>query len=526
MTVSDVWEQIRNALHYRWRDFSARTYVKELRQSRKLVLFIVFVALLLDNMLMTVIVPIVPDYIIAMDNSNKEPPAHDLNDNCTLVHVNSTSMPIYAICFNETTNTTEIVPPTTGAGSPKSEFQKQEDNVKIGLLFASKAFFQLLANPIVGPLTNRFGYSLPMFTGFAIMFASTLVFAFGETYVVLLVARSIQGVGSSCSSVAGMGMLAQRYSGNEERGTAMGIALAGLAFGVLIGPPFGGIMYDFCGKESAFYALAALALADGLLQLFVLSPGINKEAEMEGTPLCTLLRDPYILIAAGAITFGNMGIALLEPSLPIWMIDNMTVSKWQIGAIFLPASFSYLISTNIFGPWGYKIGRWLCSLCGMILAGVAMVTIPLAKSVPHLIAPNFMLGFAVGMVDATMMPIMGYLVDIRHVSVYGSVYAIADVAFCVGFAIGPSLSGELVHVIGFPWFLRIVALMGFAYAPLCYFLRDPPAREDKMSILMEERLPVSYTTHKIQQQSTLTYNSIQDDGYHTMADEMEYTAGE
>ena len=40
------------------------------------------------------------------------------------------------------------------------------------------------------------------------------------------------------------------------------------------------------------------------------------------------------------------------------------------------------------------------------------------------------------MVDSSMMPIMGYLVDLRHVSVYGSVYAIADVAFCLGFAIG------------------------------------------------------------------------------------------
>lgn len=37
-----------------------------------------------------------------------------------------------------------------------------------------------------------------------------------------------------------------------------------------------------------------------------------------------------------------------------------------------------------------------------------------------------------------MMAIMGYLVDIRHASVYGSVYAIADVALCMGFAIGDS----------------------------------------------------------------------------------------
>ena len=62
MTVSDVWEQLRNAFHYKWRDFSARTCVKDLRQSRKLVLFIVFVALLLDNMLMTVIGKILSFY--------------------------------------------------------------------------------------------------------------------------------------------------------------------------------------------------------------------------------------------------------------------------------------------------------------------------------------------------------------------------------------------------------------------------------------------------------------------------------
>lgn len=43
------------------------------------------------------------------------------------------------------------------------------------------------------------------------------------------------------------------------------------------------------------------------------------------------------------------------------------------------------------------------------------------------------------MVDSSMMPMLGYLVDIRHTSIYGSVYAIGDVAFCVGFAVGKLL---------------------------------------------------------------------------------------
>lgn len=37
---------------------------------------------------------------------------------------------------------------------------------------------------------------------------------------------------------------------------------------------------------------------------------------------------------------------------------------------------------------------------------------------------------------------MGHLVDLRHTSVYGSVYAIADVAFCMGFAVGMSVREE------------------------------------------------------------------------------------
>jgi DHA1 family solute carrier family 18 vesicular amine transporter 1/2 len=41
-----------------------------------------------------------------------------------------------------------------------------------------------------------------------------------------------------------------------------------------------------------------------------------------------------------------------------------------------------------------------------------------------------------GMVDSAMMPLLGYLVDLRHTSVYGSVYAIGDISFCVGYALG------------------------------------------------------------------------------------------
>lgn len=177
-----------------------------------------------------------------------------------------------------------------------------------------------------------------------------------------------------------------------------------------------------------------------------------------------------------------MGIAMIEPSLPIWMLNTMKSENWQLGAAFLPASISYLIGTNVFGRLSHRIGRWLCAMIGLIIIAISLICVPLATTIYGLILPNTGLGFAIGMVDSTMMPTMGYLVDIRHSSVYGSVYAIADVAFCMGFALGPAFSGLIVSAIGFPWMLVCIALLSLAYAPLMILLRNPPVKDENIVI--------------------------------------------
>lgn len=393
------------------------------------------------------------------------------------------------ICFNDSEWRNVTV--TTVAPDRSSH---EADSVEVGLLFACKAVMQLITNPFIGPITNRIGYTIPMFSGFTIMMISTTIFAFGETPAVLFIARAVQGIGSSCSSVAGMGMIASYYPDDQERGNAMGIALGGLAMGVLVGPPFGGVMYEFAGKETPFLILAAMALFGGCLQLIALRPKIHPESQ-EGTAFKELLSDPYILLCAGAVTFGNMGIAMMEPSLPIWMHRTMHASEWQQGVAFLPASISYLIGTNIFGPLAHKIGRWLSALIGMFIIAGCCFAIPFSRRLGHLIAPNFGMGFALGMVDSSMMPHLGYLVDLRHVSVYGSVYAIADVAFCLGFAIGPALGGTIVERIGFRWMLWIIGIVNLLYAPLLWFLRNPPGREEKMGLILRDQCPVKYVTY-------------------------------
>ncbi|KAB0405752.1 hypothetical protein E2I00_001593, partial [Balaenoptera physalus] len=427
-------------------------------------------------------------------------------DNSTVVAGNSTGRLQGALLHEATTQRTVTNRSTAPSDCPSGDKDLLNENVQVGLLFASKATVQLLTNPFIGLLTNR---SLPpgIFASHSLIriwktkAGEKAMFAFSRSYVFLLIARSLQGIGSSCSSVAGMGMLASVYTDDEERGNAMGIALGGLAMGVLVGPPFGSVLYEFVGKTAPFLVLAALVLLDGAIQLFVLQPSRVQPESQKGTPLATLLKDPYILIAAGSICFANMGIAMLEPALPIWMMETMCSHKWQLGVAFLPASISYLLGTNIFGILAHKMGRWLCALLGMIIVGISILCIPLAKNIYGLIAPNFGVGFAIGMVDSSMMPIMGYLVDLRHVSVYGSVYAIADVAFCMGYAIGPSAGGAIAKAIGFPWLMTIIGIIDILFAPLCFFLRSPPAKEEKMAILMDHNCPIKtkmYTQNNIQ----------------------------
>ncbi|KAG9344615.1 hypothetical protein JZ751_011287 [Albula glossodonta] len=468
------------------REFSLLRWLREGRQSRRLILLIVFIALLLDNMLLTV----VADEGGVVVRNHTAPPQPTSGTFQTIVSLYDNSTRVIGGASDVTTlrpesHATYTTPAPRNATTPdpdcpKGTEQLLNENVKVGLLFASKATVQLITNPFIGPLTNRIGYQIPMFAGFCIMFISTIMFAFSKSYTLLFLARSLQGVGSSCSSVAGMGMLASVYTDDEERGNAIGIALGGLAMGVLVGPPFGSVMYEFVGKTAPFLILAVLAVLDG-----------------------------------GSICFANMAIAMLEPALPIWMMETMCSRKWQLGVAFVPASISYLIGTNIFGVLAHKMGRWLCALIGMLLVGISILCVPFAKNIYGLIAPNFGVGFAIGMVDSSMMPIMAYLVDLRHVSVYGSVYAIADVAFCMGFALGPSAGGAIARGIGFPWLMTIIGVVDILFAPLCFFLRSPPGREEKMAILMDHNCPVK----------TRMYNT-QDPQHYQMEDGMETESDE
>lgn len=140
-----------------------RNKINEDKIQKRLVLCIVSIALLLDNMLYMVIVPIMPTYLrrIKAYRITKE--------NVEIKFLNGT---LY--------NHTKII-------------YKGEDEA-LGYMFAIKAIVQLLVNPFSGTLIDRIGYEMPLIIGLLVLFTSTAIFALGRSYSLLFFARSLQGM--------------------------------------------------------------------------------------------------------------------------------------------------------------------------------------------------------------------------------------------------------------------------------------------------------------------------------------------
>ena len=464
------------------------TKVHEPAAQRKLILVIVSIALLLDNMLYMVIVPIIPDYLREIGTWGEEP--------------------------NRT------IP------GPRDHHGQESAT---GFLFASKAIVQLMVNPFSGALIDKIGYDIPMMIGLTIMFFSTAVFACGSSYSVLFFARSLQGAGSAFADTAGLAMIADRFTEENERSRALGIALAFISFGCLVAPPFGGALYQFAGKEVPFLILALVCLLDGLMLLLVMKPiaeqiKASQEYKPPSIPIYKLLMDPYIAVCAGALLMSNVALAFLEPTISLWMEDNLTTDNWKIGMIWLPAFFPHVLGVVITVKMArlYPQHTWLMAAVGLALEGFCCFLIPISTSYQMLMIPICGICFGIALIDTALLPTLGYLVDVRYVSVYGSIYAIADISYSVAYAVGPIIAGGVVEAIGFTALNIGIAFSNLLYAPVLIYLKhiyDFKPFETEANILMSDPPNKEYQTYTMQDQTRvdgnyknhLEYQSYQDD---------------
>ena len=476
--------------------------IQDPNKQRRLVLVIVCIVLLLDNMLYMVIVPIIPIYLQGQGNKN---PCKKANADGQYLFNNKTCE---FVRYDDLLNNK-----TLRANFPLTAFhgQNAEEDARVGILFASKAIVQLFFSPFAGTVIDKFGYDRPMLFGLSILFVSTAIFAFGESYNILFMARSLQGVGSAFADTSGLAMIADRYKEDSARTKAQGIALAFISFGCLFAPPFGGILYEYCGKAMPFLVLAFIALIDGLMLRFVMTPVHQERAIIKstsglpkGTPIYLLILDPYIALCAGALVMANVSLAFLEPTIALWMEKTFFANEVQIGMVWLPAFFPHVLGVYVAVQLAkrFPTKQWLVTAVGLALEGFSCLLVPFCTSYAAVIFPLMIDCFGIALVDTAILPTLAYLVDVRHVSVYGSVYAIADFSYSLAYAFGPIVAGWINGRFGFTTMNVGIFVSNIVYAPLLIFLKNiykyKPFEED-----MEDDNMVS---HRKNSQNHMSYH--------------------
>ncbi|XP_044755345.1 synaptic vesicular amine transporter-like [Coccinella septempunctata] len=416
-------------------------------ENSTLILFVVvYLSFFLDNVLLTVVVPIIPDYLFSNDIKSKE--------NTTTFHGLTSLSPLQR----------------------KYEGLDNENGV-LGALLASKAFVQLLFTPFVGYAVTKVGSFLPMLLGSCNILLASLLFAYGKSYGSLVLARALHGSSSAAVSVSGMSLLAKHVP-VELRPKLMPVAFGGIALGVLLGYPFGGVAYQGLGKQAPFIFISLVISLNIGLQLNLMSRNDSEETpdETESLPetlgVTDLLRDKKILISTGAICISTTTMAVLEPCVPLWLMRHFDPPppRWVLGAVFIPDSIGYFLGSHFGGL--LPMESWRVSLAAMLIGGLSSYGLSLANSIPQLFLPHFGIGLSVGVVDAILVPYLATVIESRGSTKYGPVYTLQQVAVSLAYSFGPLLGGEAVNLIGFSWLMKIIGLLNVIFCPLMVELED------------------------------------------------------
>ncbi|MCH7746183.1 MAG: MFS transporter, partial [Chloroflexi bacterium] len=117
----------------------------------------------------------------------------------------------------------------------------------------------------LGRLSDIIGRKRVYVAGFVVFVGAAVLAGSAQTFLLIIVAKIIQGAGSAAIQANGMAMITEVFS-ERERGKALGLYMAIIGTGAISGPIVGGVLVSALGWRAVFFAsvpggLAALVAA-------------------------------------------------------------------------------------------------------------------------------------------------------------------------------------------------------------------------------------------------------------------------
>ncbi len=328
----------------------------------------------------------------------------------------------------------------------------------IGFLVTSFSLLQLVAVPVWGAVSDRFGRRPVLIVGLVGSAASYVLFAAAGSYGALLVSRIVAGAMGATIGVA------QAYIADitppERRAHAMGILGAAFAMGFILGPALGGMLSTH-SYSSAGVVAAALCAANAVGALLWLPETVRHKVvrRAERVPLGALAAP---LAASFLVT---ASFAVIHVTLPLFGRDVWHVTTRHMGMLFAYMGvISAAVQGGLVGRLAPRLGEKRVAAAGGLLLALGLALVPAATS-------SWALYAALGTLtagSALATPSVYAVVSRRAAaSQQGAALGLTQTASTLGRIVGPTVAGFLIGASGLSapfWAGALLGLLGMVAA--------------------------------------------------------------
>jgi MFS family permease len=332
----------------------------------------------------------------------------------------------------------------------------------IGWFFAIEMLAYLLAAPVWGTLSDRFGrrriFLVLGFGGSSLLSGLYLV---TETVQQLLVLRFFQGAFSVMGWSTALTVVADSTT-PQDRSRVMGFAGAAIIFGVGCGAPLGGWLAYAFGARMPLAAASILFSVLALLSLQVEEPVRGEKQQTVRQIVGTLLAEPHLLLPWGVYAWVRAAVGIVVILLPLYAEARTGASAKERGELL----GLFLLPFALLQPLTYRLtdrlGVRAALVSGLVGFAAGLMFLPWWSG----------LGLALWMVllgtaSAVLFPPTLFL-TVHWTPPASRATGIAGFNLCgsLGFGVGPLLAVPLLELFGFRGAFALVGFTGIALAPV------------------------------------------------------------
>jgi len=336
---------------------------------------------------------------------------------------------------------------------------------QIGLLFASFSAMQFLFAPVWGRLSDRFGRRPLILLGLSGSVVSYLLFAFADSYSMLLISRIAAGVFAATIGTA------QAYiadvTGHADRAKQMALIGAAFGLGFTLGPSIGGLAHHYLGVMAPGFIAAGLSLTALVFAVRALPEperhvsGVVEVRLIDWSALrhaFTVRTVPLILLLQVIATFC---FSTFEGTLALLTGERYQAGIRENGFLFTYVGIWLLLSQGfLVRRYMKRVGELRFTVGGSALLGLGLLAIAVDAAPALVVLPIAVLGFSM------LSPSLSALLSLRTPQhMQGEILGLGQSGLALARIFGPWVGNVLFAVgAGLPYWvaagIMCAALLG------------------------------------------------------------------